>query len=306
VTRSGAGSRSAGALEIGGTHVSATRVDAADAAPRTDRIVRLPLVASAARDELLGALVSSARAVHRPDLRVWGVATPGPFDYASGVCLIEGVAKLDALYGVDLRHELARALELRSDALTFVNDADAFLLGEAWAGAAAGVRRAVGITLGTGLGSAFLADGRIVNDAPEVPPEGRLDLLQLDGLPVESSVSTRGLLRTYRLLASAETSPDPENAADLARQARSGDEHALRAFEHFGASLGRILSPWLDSFAPECLVVGGSIARAWDLFSTAFVEACRPVRESVRCLPARHPESAALLGAARVALGTER
>ena len=41
----------------------------------------------------------------------------------------------------------------------FVNDAEAFGLGEWRAGAARGRRRAVAITLGTGVGSVFVADG---------------------------------------------------------------------------------------------------------------------------------------------------
>jgi glucokinase len=44
-------------------------------------------------------------------------------------------------------------------AATFVNDAHAFLLGEAAVGAAAGHHRTVGITLGTRVGSAFLHEG---------------------------------------------------------------------------------------------------------------------------------------------------
>jgi hypothetical protein len=34
------------------------------------------------------------------------VATAGPFDYERGICLIQGLAKLEALYGVDLRAQL--------------------------------------------------------------------------------------------------------------------------------------------------------------------------------------------------------
>ena len=57
--------------------------------------------------------------------------------------------------------------------IRFLNDAEAFLLGESVAGAARGHAPRVGITLGTGLGSAFLADGEIVRSGPDVPPERR-------------------------------------------------------------------------------------------------------------------------------------
>ena len=37
---------------------------------------------------------------------------PGPFDYAQGICLMQNVAKYDALYGVNVQAELRRRLEL--------------------------------------------------------------------------------------------------------------------------------------------------------------------------------------------------
>jgi glucokinase len=52
----------------------------------------------------------------------------------------------------------------------FLLDSAAFLLGEIGAGEARGVERAVGITLGTGIGSAFAVDGQIVTEGPGVPP----------------------------------------------------------------------------------------------------------------------------------------
>ena len=61
---------------------------------------------------------------------------PGPFDYANGVCLL--THKLEPLHGVDLRRALADALRSTPASIAFVNDADAFLLGEAWVGAARG------------------------------------------------------------------------------------------------------------------------------------------------------------------------
>lgn len=67
----------------------------------------------------------------------------------------------------------------------FLNDADAFGLGELRAGAASGHERAVVTTLGTGVGSAFLAAGSVIDDDPSVLPEGRLDLLAIDRRPLE-------------------------------------------------------------------------------------------------------------------------
>src|SRR5688572_21060975 len=92
-----------------------------------------------------------------PGAQSLGVAVPGPFDYERGISLVRH--KLLELHGVDLRSELAAALGFAPSSIRFLNDAAAFALGEWWVGAARGHRRAVGITLGTGLGSAFLDAG---------------------------------------------------------------------------------------------------------------------------------------------------
>jgi glucokinase len=60
-------------------------------------------------------------------------ALPGPFDYRQGIGLYHGVGKFETLCGVNLR---GRSRLPRCKSVTFLNDANAFLLGEWWAGAA--------------------------------------------------------------------------------------------------------------------------------------------------------------------------
>ncbi|HWH23322.1 MAG TPA: ROK family protein, partial [Candidatus Limnocylindria bacterium] len=258
-----------GAIEIGGSHVAAALVDA-DAGRLLTPIERRPLDPAGARDEIIGALLSAARAVAQPAGRRWGVATPGPFDYAAGVSRIRGVAKLDALYGTDLRAVLAGALAVAPPEVRFINDADAFLLGEAWRGAARGAARAMAITLGTGLGSAFLIDGRIVDRGAGVPPEGRLDLVAFRGGPVEERISARALRRAHAVLAPDRPAAD---VADIAARARGGEDASTRVFTDFGSQLGEFIAPRLAEFEADCLVIGGSIAGAWDLFGAAVLDA---------------------------------
>ena len=119
------------------------------------------------------------------------VAVPGPFDYAARHRPLPRVAKFDALNGVDVGAALVeRGIK---GPIGFTSDAQAFLRGEAIAGAAIGYARAMGVTLGTGVGSAFLADGVMVDTGPLVPPEGRIDLTTVDGAPLEDTVSRRAL-----------------------------------------------------------------------------------------------------------------
>jgi glucokinase len=240
------------ALEIGGTHVTAARVELRSST--VHETTRRPLP----REGVLAAVVGAAAPV-APGSERLGVAVPGPFDYERGISLARH--KLRELHGLDLRRELAAALGFEPSSIRFLNDAAAFVLGESWVGAARGHRRVMGITLGTGLGSAFLDAGRIVEEGPGVPPGGALHLVPFRGAPVERTVSRQALLERW----GADESLDVRDIADRARQ---GDEGAREAFRNYAAALGEFLAPWLSAFAPSCLVVGGSIARAWDLIAT--------------------------------------
>jgi glucokinase len=281
-----------GALELGGSHVSAARITERDVV--SGSLIRRSLAASGGREELLATILQAVREANAPGVSAWGVATPGPFDYERGIVTIRGVGKLESLYGVDLRRSLADALRFEApERIRFLNDASAFLLGEWLAGLAVGHPTAMGITLGTGLGSAFLRDGRIVEDGRGVPREGRLDLVPFRGGAVEETISARGLAG---LLAARGADPDAARAADGARR---GDHRAEGAFASFGAALGEFLEPWLAAFAPSCLVVGGSIARSWDLIEPSFTAAASTVDRLAACGVAERLGEAALIGAAQ-------
>ena len=273
------------ALDIGGTHVSAGRVDLGSGT--VERLVRVGYEPGADRPVLLEAILGAAASAADPAVDAIGVSAPGPFDYANGICRVRGLGKLEALYGVDLRKELAAACGTRPGAVLFLNDAEAFVLGEAAFGAAAGHARAIGLTLGTGLGSAFLVDGAIVRDGAGVPPDGSLHLLEFRGAPVEDRISGRGL-RTR-------AGGGAIDVRELAAAARGGDRRAREAFARFAADLVAFLEPCLSAFAPTCVVVGGSIARAWDLIGDV-LHAGFP---AVDVAPAARLDEAALLGAAR-------
>jgi len=279
-----------GALEIGGTHVSAALVSLDKRAIDPASVERYALEPDGTRDELVRSIVTAARPLSRPDVTCWGIATPGPFDYARGVSLIRGVAKLDALYGTDLRAELSAALGVQPTDVSFINDASAFLIGEWWAGKADGDGRSIGVTLGTGLGSAFMSRGQIVESGPDVPPEGRLDLLPFRGAPVEETLSSRGLRAAY--------GEDGADVVEIARRARAGDAGARGVLHRFGSDLGEFLVPWVERFAPTVVVVGGSIARSWDLWSEDFRAACAPNVDRTWYGVAEHLDEAPLLGAA--------
>ena len=275
-----------GALDIGGTHVAAGRVRLASATVEPDARVRLELTGDT---KLLERILDAARSIATAETRQFGVAVPGPFDYDQGICLVSH--KLHGLYGINVRRELALAVGLSAPAVSFLNDAEAFLLGEWWAGAARGHERALGITLGTGLGSAFLADGRFVRSGPGVPADGALYRLSFRGRPVEETISRGALLNRYG-------SDGGSEVEQIAERARAGEPHARRVFEGMGADLADFLAAPIEAFCPTCLVVGGSIARAWDLLEPGLSSGLAS-RRPLSIARAVSIDDAPLLGAAR-------
>ncbi|MFC9493798.1 ROK family protein [Streptomyces sp. NPDC056982] len=287
-------------LEIGGTHVTAALVDLDGGMVHEQ--VRAPLPAHGSVDEILGAVAGAAARLVAPAAAPWGVAVPGPFDYEAGIGLFEGVGKFESLYGIDLRAELQRRLTPEPGALRFLNDADAFGIGEYAAGAAAGHERALCVTLGSGIGSAFVDHGEPVNEGPLVPQDGSAHLLTYGDRPLEDTVSRRGIRAAYARAAldDPDVVPDVRTIAELAR---GGDRYARVVLDHAFRALGETLAPWIDRFEATVLVVGGSIAASWDLIEVPLRIGLSegPDTSSARRLTVRtalRPQDAPLLGAA--------
>jgi glucokinase len=225
---------------------------------------RLPLDSSGGADAIIATLVACTDALFLAPSETLAVAIPGPFNYQAGIALYEGVGKFDGLTGVDLRRTLLARLAQPPGRITFVNDAQAFALGEWLAGSARGYQRAVGITLGTGIGSAFVDNGRIVAAGPSVPPGGEVYRLVVDGRPLEESVSRRAIIAAYRHLGSSSGTAGWD-VRDIAAAALKGDHVAARVFAQAFRVLGEALAPWLMLFKAQALVVGGGVSESWTL-----------------------------------------
>src|SRR5579864_7656833 len=123
------------------------------------------------------------------------LAFPGPFDYQTGECQIKDLAKFGALYGMNITEALRARLPVAHLPIRYRNDAEAAVLGEALYGAGQKFARLIGLTLGTGCGSAFIADGQPQATGPGVPPNGWLYSEPYRGARADDVFSTRGLLQ---------------------------------------------------------------------------------------------------------------
>jgi glucokinase len=194
------------------------------------------------------------------------------------------------------------------------NDADAAALGEAAWGAGRAKRRLLYVTVGTGIGVALLVDGTIYRGVEEAHPEIGHHLVDPAGPPCSC-----GFNGCWESLAAgpAMVSWLERNApADYAHRsgltskricelAREGDTWAQRAVEHEARYLGLGLANLVTLFAPDAIVLGGSVMKSADLFLEqirgTIKSSCRYVpHESAELALASLGENTNLIGAARV------
>ncbi len=221
-----------------------------------------------------------------------GFAFPGPFIYEKGVCTIESVNKFDQLFGCDLRTSLFNLFKnkysLDHQAIQFVNDAQAFLLG-AMATAKLENQNIIGITLGTGIGSAFSEKGNIVENANYLPPNGYLyNVAYKDGI-AEDYISTRWFLKNYPV----------ESANEIAQAASGGNKKAINLFQIFGKHLAEILVPWIKSFHSDTIIFGGGLLNSWDLFKESLLNELQQQNISIKIITNTHTEEMNMIGAVK-------
>ena len=97
-------------LDVGGTHVTAALVDTGTWSSRPGTRYRLPLRSEGTTAEIIETIARCAQTLGPLTGTTLTVAIPGPFDYARGIGRYEGVAKFDALNGVDVRARLLDAI----------------------------------------------------------------------------------------------------------------------------------------------------------------------------------------------------
>ncbi len=283
--------RFAWVADVGGSHVTAAVIEIGDERRILAR-ESAEIQPQGNAGQILGSLAVAMRAV-APDAPRWTIALPGPFDYQRGIGTFEGVAKFSALAGVNMRTSLGCLLGVAETDLRFVNDAIAYGIGE-WSLSKRRPARFVCVTLGTGIGSAFLDQGKPVESGPDVPSCGWVHLLALRGAPLEDTVSTRAIQRRYEREGGERCS-----VQQIAERARAGEPRANAVLEFAMSGLGTALAPWIARFDASEIVVGGSMARSWDVFGAALAGAVvAGVGESVTVRPTRLFDDAPLIGAA--------
>jgi len=241
-------------VDIGGSHISAAKVELKDREARILDFVEADVDAFGSVDEVLktwSELILKA-AGNATDFRI-GIAMPGPYDYFNGISLIKDQGKLLSLYGLSVRNLLAERLEIMPERIVFINDAEAFLSGESYAGAGRDFQNSIGITLGTGLGTAIKVF-EVVKDAKLWTAPFRTGI-------AEDYLGTGWFIR----FAKEQFGKEITGVKDLLKTGFD-EEIADSIFEEFGKTLGEFLFPYLIRLQSEGVVLGGKVSLAADRF----------------------------------------
>jgi len=148
------------------------------------------------------------------------------------------------------------------------NDANAAALGEYKYGNGKDSKILITITLGTGLGSGAVINGKLLSGVNGVAMELGHTTVEKQGLKcncgrigcLEAYVSSYGLERIYFLLANKYLS-----SPEIIALANKGDEKALEAFEIFNDYLSTGLMNIVHIFNPDKILLSGGIPEHYPL-----------------------------------------
>lgn len=234
----------------------------------------------------IGAIGADVPGLAWPDGRVWAPNIPGW-----------------------KRMPLGPTLKKRFGLPTLVeSDRNAFVMGEAWQGAARNCSDVVFLAVGTGIGAGILAGGRLLRGHGELAGAVGWMALRDQYQPIYKSI---GCFEAHAsgtgigLAANREFGREL-SARELTAMARRGDGKAKQVLERAGHDLGLALANLVDVLNPEVIVIGGGVAAAGNLVLGMARKTMKQwgqplaVRQ-VRVVRSRLGARAPLLGLARLA-----
>lgn len=204
--------------------------------------------------------------------------------------------------------------------VVLTNDANAAAIGEMIFGAAKGMKNFLVVTLGTGLGSGFVANGELIYGHTGFAGElghtvifenGRVCGCGRKGC-LETYASATGIVRTVKKMLRnsedksilADVNPDELTSKKIYEAAVEGDKIALNAFDYTGKILALGLANAVAITSPEAIILFGGLALAGDyIFNPAkkYLEEylLNNFKGTVKLIPsAIAGKNAAVLGAA--------
>ncbi|MFC2156726.1 ROK family protein [Acidobacteriota bacterium] len=240
----------------------------------------------------------------RKSVKAVGLGLPGIFNRSESKLF--GCTHFPALDGLVLENNLSHIFSVP---FHLDNEANLAAYGEYKVGGAQGADSLVLLTIGTGIGTGIIIDGRVfrgsagyAGELGHVPvnPDGESCACGSRGC-LETEVSATAILRHYRHLAGS--AGGISTAEEIGRMAVEGDPLSLQAFQMSGKYLGIGLSIVINLLNPEVVLIGGGVSESGSvLMEPALDEAgkhtFRAAFETCRIQKAALGNAAGFVGAA--------
>lgn len=246
-----------------------------------------------------------------------GMGCTGPLDTARG--LIQNPYTLPGWENVPVTGPLSDRFRTP---VFLENDAAAAALGEYWQGAGQGAARLYMVTVGTGIGTAFVYRGEIYRGLDGAHPEG--GHLPVDPAGPACYCGLQGCWESLaagpaiarRALQALPEFPDSTLAAgsaaaidarQVAQAAQAGDPLGVQVMQAVAQDFSRGLAAIIELFLPEMIVLGGGVMQSLELFMPAIRQSLQAAEvmvpaSQIQILPARLGNQAGIYGAAFTAL----
>lgn len=208
---------------------------------------------------------------------------------------------------VDLLEELEKVTKLK---ILIENDANAAGYGEYLLGAGRGSRSMFYVTLGAGVGGAFIFDGKIWHGTNGFAGEFGYLAIDEDGTRLEEVASATNIIRRTRSRFHQDSTsslgklPEAEiTVADVVREAREGDDFAHLMLERTGRYVGTAIAGVINLLNVEKIIIGGEVMQGEHTVLDAIIERARvlsfkPSFEATEIVAGALGKSAASVGAA--------
>jgi glucokinase len=272
-------------VDVGGTKTSAGWVE-------NNKLIKsytLPTPANEGKEQVLNTILKAIKTVSMGKFSGIGVGIPGLVDTKNGV--VYDVQNIPSLTSMALKSELETVFHCPVE---INNDANCFALGAKHFGDGQQFNNLVGLTLGTGLGGGLILNGKLYEGVGT--GAGELGFLPYKDGILEDYCSGQFFQRQYGI-----------TGKEASGRARNGNSEALEMFIQYGRHLGEAIKMIVHTFAPEAVMLGGSVSANFKLFEKSMWEVIRDfpyehVVDNLTVKPATAPEIA-LVGAASLVSG---
>jgi glucokinase len=269
-TSDGPSSRHLG-LDLGGTNIKWVVAERAGEEWEVLDRGQVPTPAADGPDAVVARLIEvGTEAIGRsPGVTSVGIGIPGLYDPVAGTTrFLVNIA--GAWEGKPVRDPVGAALGLPA---SLINDARAFGVAELRLGAARGVARMIGFTLGTGVGGVFAVDGVVQQGHDGTAGELGHQTIEPDG--PWCGCGNRGCLEAFARADQIAAVCGTATAEEAIERARAGDHRAIEGFRQVGRYLGIGIASMIVVITPDRVVLGGGLSVAADLMLDAIHEELR-------------------------------